>query len=201
MFQSVVLRMSWTMRRCSSREERGQRVIHVAVVGIEQANHLREIGAQHLLRGLLDECLEALGVCCVIAFDRGGDVLVAKVEHGERKVFLLSGDGAGDMHAPDGEASAARSVNVVGDAPHVVAEQLGLVAEGREHGADGVVSHHLLQAESPWCAPYPGRSTRAVSGAGDIGTSFAQSRREKPAPGRLPPMPKTCCASCSTRAA
>ena len=40
------------------REQRGKRVVHVAVVGIEQADDLGEVGAQDLVRGLRDELVE-----------------------------------------------------------------------------------------------------------------------------------------------
>ncbi len=50
------------MRRCSSREERSERVVGVAVEAVDQANDLREVGALHMAGGLGGESLKGGGV-------------------------------------------------------------------------------------------------------------------------------------------
>ncbi len=97
-------------------EERGERVVGVAVEAVEQANHLREVGALHVVGGLGGEGFEGGGIGVAVGLDRGGDVLVAEVENRKREALRVAGDGAGDMRAAQREAAAARGVNLVGDA-------------------------------------------------------------------------------------
>ena len=66
-------------------EERGERVVGVAVEAVEQANHLRKVGALHLAGGLGGKGFKGGGTGLVVGLDGGGNVLVAEVENGKRE--------------------------------------------------------------------------------------------------------------------
>ena len=182
------------------RKERGQRVVHVAVVAVKQPNHLGEIGALHVLCGLAGKSLEGGRVLRVIALHGCGNVLIAKVQHGKGEALLIAGNCADNLDPAQRQPSPAGGVNVVGVAPDTEAEQVGLLGKGGKDGADSVVRRHLLQAQllgvdllfvdvwrrrrpqRRWSGPRPGAP-------------------ERPVPAARPASPKTSRASCSTRAA
>ena len=58
MSHSVEFRISLHNAPLLVGKERGERIVHVAVVAVEQANHLGEVGALHVLRRLLGKGLE-----------------------------------------------------------------------------------------------------------------------------------------------
>jgi len=62
-------------------EERGDRVVGVAVEAVERANHLREVGALHLAGCIGGKGFESRSIGSAVALYRRGDVLVAEVEH------------------------------------------------------------------------------------------------------------------------
>ena len=82
------------------------------------------------------------------------------------------------MHAADGEPAAAGGEDLVGDAADVVAEQLGLFAEGREDGADGVVGDHLLESQLE-LADLVAVDAGAVAGWGHVGAGLSEAVEER----------------------
>ena len=64
-------------------KERSERVIHVPVVGVEQADDLGEIGTQNLVGGLFTKASKVSDSVGTVRFDGGGDVLVAKMKYRE----------------------------------------------------------------------------------------------------------------------
>ena len=61
-------------------EERSERVVDVAVVAIDEANHIGEVGPLHVLRRLCREGIESPRVLCRVRFHGRRDVLIAKVQ-------------------------------------------------------------------------------------------------------------------------
>ena len=155
-------------------EERGQRVVHVAVKAVQQADHLGEVGALNALGGLRGKGLEGGRILRLVGFDRGGDVLIAKVQHGKGEALLLAGDGADDLHPAQGEPSATGAVHIVGVAPDAVAEEVGLLGEGGEDRADGVVSRNLLQSQL-LCGDLLQVDFGAVAGCGHVGVGLGHA--------------------------
>jgi len=86
-------------------EQRSERVVHVAVIAVQQANHLREFGALELFRGLSGKRLE-LGCVFLLAWlHSGGNVLVAEVQNRERKALPLVGNDTGNRCAAQRQPS------------------------------------------------------------------------------------------------
>ena len=98
--------------------------------------------------GVGDEGLPGGGVLRGVAFDGGGEVLVAEVEDGEADVFALLGDAGAEGGAADGEAAAAGGDDVVGVAVDVEAEDVAGVGIAAEDGADGVVGANAFEVEA-----------------------------------------------------
>ena len=100
------------------------------------------------LRALVMKVSQAAVVLWGVAFDGGGEVLVAEVEDGEADVFALLGDAGAEGGAADGEAAAAGGHDVVGVAMDVEAEDIAGVGIAAEHGADGVVGADAFEVEA-----------------------------------------------------
>ena len=128
-------------------EERGERVVHVAVVAVEQANHLRKISALNLFGGLFGKLVELRRIALAVGFYGRGNVLVAEVQNRKGEALPMSGDGAGNLRASQLQASAAGGADLVGDAADVVAEEIGLLGKRGKDAADGIMGRHLLQAQ------------------------------------------------------
>ena len=126
-------------------KQRGKRVVHVAVVAVDQAHCLGEVGALHVFGGLAGKSLKRGRILRLIRFDGRGDVLVAKVQHRKGEALLFAGNGADNFDPAQGQTSPPGGVCFVGVAPHTEAKQIGLLGKGRKDGADGVVSRHLFQ--------------------------------------------------------
>jgi hypothetical protein len=98
--------------------------------------------------GVGDEGFPGVVVLWPVAFDGGGEVLVAEVEDGEADVFALLGDVGAEGGAAEGEAAAAGAHDVVGVAVDVEAEDIANVGIAAEHGADGVVGADAIEVEA-----------------------------------------------------
>ena len=171
-------------------EERGERVVGVAVEAVEQANHLGEVGALHVLGGLGGEGFEGRGVGFRVGFDRGGDVLVAKVKNGKGEALRWPVMALAIARGPR-QAAAARGVNVVGDAADVEAEEVGLIGKGGEDRADGVVGGDLLQVQLHGGDASSCRSRRRRRRR-DRWTWPRPGARETPAPAARPVRRRAC---------
>ena len=98
-------------------EERGERVGSVAEEAVDEADDLGEVGAADGVADLGGEVVEVLdfgGILRVVAFDGGGEVLVAEVEDGEADVLGFFGDARADVGSADGDAAAAGAEDLVG---------------------------------------------------------------------------------------
>ena len=80
------------MRCCSSRKSDWMEYVVCSEVAVEAANHLGEIGADDRGARRPGEFLVQAFFFGLVTLDRGGDVLVAEVDHGEYDRFLLVGD-------------------------------------------------------------------------------------------------------------
>ena len=79
----------------------------MAVVAVEQANHLRKIRALHVFGGLFGELVELRRIALAIGLNGGSNVLIAEVQNREGEALPMAGDGARDVGAPQRQASAA----------------------------------------------------------------------------------------------
>ena len=131
-----------------------------------------------MLRGLHGKGFEFGCIALAVSLYRGGNVLVPKVQHRERKTLLVAGDGAGDVRPAQRQPPAPRGVDVIGDAPHVVTKQVGLLGKRREDGTDGIVRRHLFQPQL-----HGGHALLvdlgAIAGARHVGLCLCEPRQKR----------------------
>src|ERR1700679_3091450 len=91
-------------------EERGQRISQSPEKAVDKADDFRKIGAADGVADVGGERGEGLAVLRAVGAvlaDRGGEVLVAEVQHGEAYFLGLLGDARADMRAAQRDFAAA----------------------------------------------------------------------------------------------
>jgi hypothetical protein len=88
-------------------EERGEGVEGGVEEAVDEANELGKVGVADGVTRVGDEGFPRGNILRGVAFDGGGEVLIAEVKDGEADVFALLGDAGAEGGATDGEATAA----------------------------------------------------------------------------------------------
>ncbi len=140
------------------------------------------------------------GVLRVVAFDGGGEVLVAEMKDGEADVLGLFGDAGVDESASDGDAAAAGVEGLLALAVDVEAEELAVFGVGAEDGADGVVGADLFEADLH-AVDVAAVDFGAVADLGDVALAFGEDVEEVRLRERRRARRRACAASWRTRPA
>ncbi len=147
---------------------------------VDEADDLGQVGAAHGgadLGGEFAEGGDFQRVGGIVAPDGGGEVLVAKMEHGEADLLDLLGDMGADLRAAEGDASAAGAEDLVRVAVQVEAEELAVLRVVAEDGADGVMGADGFEIE-PHAGDEAPVDLGSVAKLGDVTFSLGEDVEE-----------------------